>query len=274
MSESGTEVAPVRDASTVMLVRDSESGPEVFLQRRVRGMAFAAGMTVFPGGGVDPSDALAEIAWAGPGPQWWGERFGVDVPRAQALVCAAVRETFEECGVLLAGPTADTLVLDTARYTEARRRIEARELTFAQFLADEQLVLRTDLLRPWANWITPPIEPRRYDTRFFVAVLPEGQQADDATSEAADVRWSTPAVALERWRAGDDILLPPTWSQLVSLGRFDSTAAMLATTPVIEPVMPDPAVIDGVVNLRFPGCESYLADMPADLSTLGKHRGQ
>src|SRR5574340_1593535 len=103
-----TDNLPPRDASTVMLVRDGARGVEVFLLRRVAGMAFAGGMTVFPGGGVDPSDADAEVEWAGPSVAWWAERFTTDVDRAKALVCAAVRETFEECGVLLAGPTADT----------------------------------------------------------------------------------------------------------------------------------------------------------------------
>ena len=126
-------------------------------------------MGVFPGGGVDPSDGTADVRWSGPSPAWWAERFGVDEARAKALVCAAVRETFEECGVLLAGPTEDTVVADTAGYAEARRQLESRELSFADFLTRENLVLRADLLRPWANWITPVQEGRRYDTRFFVA---------------------------------------------------------------------------------------------------------
>lgn len=123
-------------------------------------------------------------------------------------MCAAVRETFEECGVLLAGPTADTVVSDTAVHREARGRLERRDLSLGTFLAEANLVLRADLLRPWANWITPVVEERRYDTRFFVAVLPTGQRADGATSEAHEVAWRTPAESLRRWRAGDDVLLP------------------------------------------------------------------
>lgn len=253
---------PLRDASTVMLVRDDERGPEVFLQRRVNAMAFAAGTTVFPGGGVDATDATADIAWAGPDPAWWARTFGTTEPRAQALVCAAVRETFEECGVLLAGPTADTLVGDTVVYREARAALERRELSLAAFLARENLVLRADLLRPWANWITPTIERRRYDTFFFVAVLPGGQRADGATSEAAAVHWRTPAEALDRWRAGEDILLPPTWAQLDSLSRFDSTAEIFAAEAEIEPIMP---VVpeNGDTFLAFPDAARYFADNPA-----------
>ncbi len=256
----------------MMLVRDGASGPEVFLQRRVKAMAFAAGMTVFPGGGVDASDAEAEIAWAGPGPAWWGERFGVDEARAQALVCAAVRETFEECGVLLAGPTADTVVSDTAAYAAARAHLERRELSLGQFLARENLVLRADLLRPWANWITPVIEPRRYDTRFFVAVLPSGQRADGATSEAHEVRWCTPAEALERWRAGTDVLLPPTWSQLVTLGEFASTAEILAAAPTLEPIQPIFSTQNGQQRLNFPDNERYYAEFPDGIRLQGSRR--
>ncbi|MBF6163233.1 NUDIX hydrolase [Streptomyces gardneri] len=261
-ADSQQQAPPLKDASTVMLVRDGVDGPEIFLQRRVGAMAFAAGMTVFPGGGVDPSDATANIAWAGPEPAWWAERFATTEPRAKALVCAAVRETFEECGVLLAGPTADSVVSDTAGYRDARGRLERRELSLASFLAEERLVLRADLLRPWANWITPVIEPRRYDTRFFVAVLPQGQRADGATSEAAEVRWSTLAAALDRWRSGADVLLPPTWSQLVALGAFRSTADILAAQRAIDPILPVLADLDGKRMLSFPDNQRYFADLP------------
>ncbi|WP_238845288.1 NUDIX hydrolase [Nocardia terpenica] len=261
-----------KDASTVILVRDGVDGPEVFLQRRVQGMAFAAGMTVFPGGGVDPTDAQAEIGWAGPGPAWWGERFAVTPERAQALVCAAVRETFEECGVLLAGPTADTVVSDTVAYRAAREQLERREFSLGEFLARERLMLRADLLRPWANWITPLVEPRRYDTRFFVAVLPDGQHADGATSEAHEVAWRTPAQALDRWRAGIDVLLPPTWSQLTALGEFASTAAVLAAAPPLDPIQPDLIVVDGTKRLRFPNYTRYLAELPDGSRLRGSRR--
>ncbi|MFC4126358.1 NUDIX hydrolase [Nocardia rhizosphaerae] len=268
MSESGV---PVRAASTVILIRDGESGIEVFLQRRVRGMAFAGGVTVFPGGGVDTADGVADIAWSGPEPAWWAERFATDEQSAQALVAAAVRETFEECGVLLAGPTADTVVADSSRYHRARGRLERRELSLAEFLAAEGLVLRADLLRPWSNWITPAAEPRRYDTHFFVAVLPQGQIADGATSEAAQVGWATPAAALASWRAGEHILMPPTWSQLDALRGFVDTAAALAAERVITPIMPkySPGT-EGRPLSDFPDNERYFADLPAHAGFGGR----
>ncbi|RVW04683.1 NUDIX hydrolase [Rhodococcus spongiicola] len=246
-----------KDASTVILVRDGRSGVEVFLVRRATGMAFAGGMTVFPGGGVDPSDGVADVRWAGPPVSWWAERFGVEEPRAKALVCAAVRETFEECGVLLAGPTEDSVVASTAGYSEARRQLESRELSFADFLARENLVMRTDLLRPWANWITPVQEGHRYDTHFFVAVVPSGQNADGETSEAAEVAWRTPAAAVDDWRDRRSVLLPPTWSQLAMLEQFDDVDAILAAEPEISPILPELRFVDGKPWVSFPGDAGY-----------------
>ena len=256
-----TDVAP-KDASTVILIRDAAadaaaSGIEVFLLRRVKGMAFAGGMTVFPGGGVDPSDADAEVDWAGPSVDWWAGRFSTDAARAKALVCAAVRETFEECGVLLAGPSADTVVADTSRYAQSRIQLEKRELSFSDFLKRENLVLRADLLRPWANWITPVGEGRRYDTRFFVAAAPHGQIADGATSEAEDVQWQSPAAALAHWQGGGSILLPPTWSQLTALSAFGSVAEVLAAEPEIPVILPTLITDEEQLRVEFPGQDGY-----------------
>ena len=266
------EVPEAKDASTVMLVRNGADGPEVFLQRRAGAMEFAAGMTAFPGGRVDPVDAEVDIEWAGPPPSWWGQRYGVSATRAKALVCAAVRETFEECGVLLAGPTADTVVADTTGDRQHRKRIEDRDLTLAEFLAEEKLVLRADLLRPWSRWITPTVERRRYDTHFFVALLPAGQLADGATSESDGVYWSTPAAALETWKSGEHVLLPPTWSQLTSLGAYADTAEILAAEPPIEPIQPEFGPVDGKMLLQFPDNMSYFADIP-DASRLQGSKG-
>lgn len=254
-----TDAPLPRDASTVMLLRDGADGIEVFLQRRVGEMAFAAGVTVFPGGRVDPSDGDRENGWSGPPVSWWAKRFGVDEPRAMAAVCAAVRETFEECGVLLAGPTHDSVVADTSSYRQARVQLEAREFTFAEFLAREKLVLRADLLRPWANWITPVGEPRRYDTRFFAAVVPEGQLADGATTEADKVVWQTPADALEQWRTHGSELLPPTWAQLTTLATYATTADVLAAEPEIPVILPQLRIDGSHVSVDFPGDSGYAA---------------
>src|SRR5262249_5045926 len=130
-----------RDSATIMLIRDAErAGIEVFLLRRVVGMAFAGGMTAFPGGSVDPRDADTSVAWHGPEPAWWAKRFSVAPGLARALVCAAVRETFEESGVLLAGQDSSSVVSDTRPYAEARQALVEREVSLAQFLAEANLV--------------------------------------------------------------------------------------------------------------------------------------
>jgi 8-oxo-dGTP pyrophosphatase MutT (NUDIX family) len=230
--------ATPKDAATVVLVRESSAGLEVFLQRRVDGMPFAGGMTVFPGGGVDLRDADISVAWSGPEPAWWGLRFQCAPELARALVCAAVRETFEESGVLLAGPGPQEVVADTGRYAAERSALVSRELSLAQFLADEGLVLRSDLLRPWSNWVTPEVEPRRYDTRFFVAAMPAGQHADARTTEAVEAYWRTPSDALADWQRGACGLLPPTWMTLTEMADRGSVAAALGAERVVGKVVP------------------------------------
>lgn len=232
----GEPVTP-KDAATVVLLRDSAAGPEVFLQRRVAGMAFAGGMTVFPGGGVDSRDADASINWVGPDAAQWAERFGCAEPLARALVCAAVREMFEESGVLLAGDSAG-VVADTGPYGRARAALVGREISLAEFLADEGLTLRADLLRPWAHWITPEQEPRRYDARFFVAALPEGQLADGATTEAERSGWQRPDAALADARRGQCMLMPPTWATLGEIAEFGTVGEVLAQERSITSIEP------------------------------------
>ncbi len=225
--------AEPRLAATVVLMRpghsDPSAGPEVYLLKRQTSMAFAGGMCVFPGGGVDPRDFDSTVAWAGPAPAEWAERMGVDEPTARALVCAAVRETFEESGVLLAG-TEEAVVVDTtgADWEADRVALETRELSFTEFLTRRDLVLRSDLLRVWAGWQTPIFEPRRYRTWFFVALLPEGQVTRDVSSESDSVTWLPAAVAVERVEDGDLFMLPPTWLTCLEVGEHAGPADVLA----------------------------------------------
>jgi hypothetical protein len=191
------------------------------------------------------------VAWAGPEPSWWAARFGCDDALARALTCAAVRETFEESGVLLAGG-ADTVLTDVTPYAAARQALETREVSLAGFLADAGLTLRADLLRPWAHWITPKIEPKRYDTRFFVAAMPEGQRARDVSTEADQVAWVRPAEAVERAQAGEWFMLPPTLATLSELAAFDTVADALAAPREIVVHEPTAEIIDGEAWLVLP----------------------
>jgi 8-oxo-dGTP pyrophosphatase MutT (NUDIX family) len=236
------QVVPPRDASTVVLVRDGRAGLEAYLLRRQPSMAFAPGMYVFPGGGVDPRDVDAAIAWAGPSPSQWAQRLGCTESLARALVAAAVRETFEESGVLLAGQSPASLLADVsdADWERDRVALESRDLSFADFLAVRGLMLRTDLLAAWTHWITPEFEPRRYDTRFFVAALPAGQRARDIWAEADRVGWMAPADAVAGVESGAMAMLPPTYVTCAELARLSSSADVLAAarSRVIEPIMP------------------------------------
>ncbi len=265
------EIAPARPAATVVLLRDGDDGPEAYLLRRVPTMAFAAGMHVFPGGRVDERDEqTGDRAWHRALPQSWPAALSADPELAAALVCAAVRETFEESGVLLAGLGPDEIVADTrgADWETDRQALLSRSLPFTEMLRRRGLTLRADLLRPWAHWITPEVEPRRYDTRFFVAALPEGQRTRDVGGEADRVVWMRPADAVERAERGQLDLLPPTATTLAEIAPYASVADILAAaaTRTIQPVMPRLRVGDGDgdddVALLFPGDDGYEAAPP------------
>lgn len=234
-----------RHASTVVLLRAGDGragGLEVYLLRRHVDMAFAAGMCVFPGGGVDRRDFDADIGWVGPTPAEWARLLGTDESLARALVCAAVRETFEESGVLLAGPTEDTVVADTTGedWEADRHRLETREVSFTDFLERRGLSLRTDLLRFWGSWVTPVFEPRRFHARFFVADLPAGQATRDVSTESDEVVWLPVREAI---RAVDEhrmTMLPPTYCTCLELYDHTDTAQVLAAAAgrdvsVVEP---------------------------------------
>ncbi|WP_214368356.1 NUDIX hydrolase [Pseudonocardia sp. H11422] len=266
-AESG-DVAVPRPAATVLLLRDApdpdpgRSPLQVFLQRRVAGMAFAGGMTVFPGGGVDPGDRPDPARWSGPDPQWWGRRLVCEPELAGALVQAAVRETFEECGVLLAGRPdgATALGPHLAPMLEAGREdLVARRHTLTDLLAATGLVLRSDLLRAWARWITPPASPRRYDTVFFTAIVPAGQQADAATTEAVEAAWWHPAEALDRWRNGAIELMAPTLRTLQQVAGFADAASVHAAAAqrTITPTIPKVRRQGDHVVVVVPGDPEY-----------------
>lgn len=222
-----------RPASTVVLLREAsgaDGGLEVHLHRRWADMAFAGGACVFPGGSVEPQDHDPRLGWAGPPVGRWAGVLGTAEPLARALVCAAVRELFEESGVLLAG-TADRLVAPSAlgRWAAAdRRRLEVGEVGLAGLLRSRGLALRSDLLRWWAHWVTPTEQPRRYDTHFFVAELPEGQSTLESTSEAEEVMWLRVPEAVAAVDEGRLSMLRPTYETCRELVPFTSPAAVLA----------------------------------------------
>ncbi|HVT20584.1 MAG TPA: NUDIX hydrolase [Mycobacteriales bacterium] len=225
------EPAEPRHAATVIMLRDGREGPEVYLLRRAASMAFAAGAFVFPGGSVDLRDEdLPDDAWVGRSPADWANDLSCDERLARALVCAAVRETFEESGVLLAGPDGTTVVADTSGddWEADRLALIDRSLSLAELMQRRDLVVRADLLRAWTHWLTPEVEPRRFDTRFFVAALPEGQRTRDVGGEADRVAWMRPNAALEGNQRGEMMLMPPTLASLRDLTEFAAVDDVLA----------------------------------------------
>ena len=265
--DSGQEPVEPRDASTVVLLRGGDGRPgglQVYLLRRVGQMAFAGGFCVFPGGGVDPRDFDQEIAWAGPDADEWARLLDTSPSHARALVCAAVRETFEESGVLLAGPTADSVVADTTGddWEADRRALEARELSLTDFMRRRELVVRSDLLRWWGSWITPVFEPRRFDTRFFVAALPEGQVTRDVSSESDKVLWMPVRDVVREVDEGRLAMLPPTYATCLEL--FDpltvDEALASADTKDRTPILPEMQVDDGGGYLQLPARLVALGD--------------
>ena len=259
--------APVRPAATVMIVRDTAgqeavggSPVEVFLLRRVASMAFAPSTIVFPGGGVDSRDGVA-LPWAGPGVFEWSVRLGADEDSTRMLVVAAVREVFEECGVLFASTTEDGPLVDVSspEWQQVRAGLVARELSLSDVLLRHGLCLRTDLLRAHAHWVTPVFEPRRFDTRFFVALMPEGRAIDGDTSEADHSGWFDPAAVLADYADGRAIVLPPTLVCLEDLARVGSAAEFFAQEPVIRRIMPELVVDDegnAVMRVDFAGTKA------------------
>ena len=243
-----------------MLLRPAGGhGLEVYLLRRRPSMAFAPGAVVFPGGSADARDADTEAGWAGPDATEWGRLLDAPAGLARVLVCAAVRETFEESGVLLAGPAAGTVVGSTAGqgWEADRAALLAGSISLAGLLAGRGLVLRSDLLRPWSRWVTPVTEERRYDTRFFAAALPPGQQARDVSGEADRAGWFRPEEALAAARRGEIMLLPPTAVTLGELAACRDVAAALAARRRITALIPEVHLADGAVWLTVPPGTEY-----------------
>ena len=256
-----------RDAATVMLVRPAPAGLEVYMLRRQPSMAFAPGAYVFPGGSVDARDADEQVSWTGPDAAEWGRIFAAPPSLARALVCAAVRETFEESGVLLAGESPESVVADTTSedWEADRRSLLDRSVSLGELLTRRGLVLRADLLRPWSRWITPVVEPRRFDTRFFAAALPPGQRTRDVGGEASEVTWVRPADALAAGRRGEIRLFPPTMVSLSELAESTDVDTVLSGPRRVAPIIPEVHEREGAVWLTVPGLTEFPA-MPGGVS--------
>ncbi|HEY2386908.1 MAG TPA: NUDIX hydrolase [Candidatus Binatia bacterium] len=260
------------DSATVVLLRDAGDAAEVLLvQRHAESRAFG-GAHVFPGGIVDADDRAPALRDASPAlsgdtaAKCLGE--ALDGPSALAFWVAAIRELFEETGILLARVGASPLAFTDAalrdRFHEHRAALLATRLTFAEIIAREGLTLATDALRYWSRWITPVTAPRRYDARFFVAHMPLGQVPLHDERETVATAWLTPRAALAESRDGRIVLAPPTLRTLEDVGRCGTTAAVFAaaTGRRVTPILPKTVQVADAMTVLYPGDEDYDAAEP------------
>jgi 8-oxo-dGTP pyrophosphatase MutT (NUDIX family) len=226
-----------RPAATVLLVRDSARGIEVFLVERHAKIDFAGGATAFPGGKVHPSDGAPELRARCRGAEALDED-------ALALRVAAIRECFEECGFLLARTRGGEELVPALRLADLWKRwraeVRAHHVAMAELAQEEDLELATDLLVPFAHWITPEGLPKRFDTHFFLTPAPPEQIAAHDGRELVGARWLTPAQALADADAKRRSIMIPTRMNLAKLGRHASVseAVEAARTSRIVTVLP------------------------------------
>ena len=253
-----------RPAATVMLLRDGPRGCEVLLLRRHPRSAFAADMWVFPGGTVDPADCvLPAERWRGIDPELLAERFGSAPDLVLGLHAAAVRETFEEAGVLLAVTQGgERPQPDASSWSHVRSRLAERGSVgdWAAWLAEERLVLDLGALAYHSRWVTPLQEPRRYDTAFFVGRVPTNQSAVHDALEVTDQRWVAPSAALDLHARGELAMMYPTLQTLAALSAFGSAAEAVAAAdqqPTIRSLRPHIEDGPGGVRVVHPDDPEY-----------------
>ncbi len=260
--------AVARPAATIVLLRDSPDGLEVFMVVRHHAIDFASGALVFPGGRVEDSDfALAGNPELCPNPD------GLDT-EAMGFRVAAIRETFEECGVLFARPSEGAGLVDAASLlaveTAHRAKLASGGISFEAVLSAHAMLPATDLLTHFAHWITPRNQPKRYDTHFFLAEAPAEHLAAHDGQESVDSVWITPRQALADTEAGRFKLVFATQMNLTKLATFVSSAEAIAAAreASVVTVLPEVRKIEGARRLlRIPieagyGAAEFLVDNP------------
>jgi 8-oxo-dGTP pyrophosphatase MutT (NUDIX family) len=244
----------LRDAATVLLLRDRPTGEfEVLMVQRHGQSGFMAGAHVFPGGKLEPSDGAPELTSrlrgldAAQAALSLGEP-ELPAPLALGLFVAALRETFEEAGVLLAD------VLSEADVPGARRRLN-EGASFAQILTELDAQLRADQIVAFSRWVTPVVEPRRFDTRFFLARVAVSQRAEHDARETTDHAWLTPREAIDATLRGEIMLPPPTLKSLLELAELPSAEAALSRARARKPPLLCPVIeqVDGALTILLPG---------------------
>lgn len=269
-----TGAAIPRDAATVILIREDVQGKmEVFLMRRHRDQAFMGGVFVFPGGSLDKNDAASGLAAFIAGPTAEEARNHLQEPEtapstALGLYMAAIRETFEEAGILLAYDEKGAILQfgNTAaeqRYDSARHAVYEKTLTLKDLAEREKIRYACDLLQPFAHWITPGFEKKRFNTRFFLARVPAGQVPLHDSIEMTESVWMSPAEALSAYGERKIMLMPPTLKNLEEMSRFKSAEDLFrnAAQRRIQAILPQARMEGDVRTLLLPYDPDYsLAD--------------
>lgn len=279
MPDSPTYPAVPRDAATIMLVRDAHDSRsetlEVCMVRRHLNSDFVGGAYVFPGGKVDAADREAPAAEVCTGRTDDQASEILDVESGGlAFWVAALRECFEEAGVLLAYRVgaSDSGLVDASdpevrhRLASMRLALNRREIDFLDACREEGLSLAVDRVHYFSHWIAPELAPKRYDTRFFVAALPPGQVPVHDDYETVDTVWVRPAEALERASAGEFDLIFPTMKNLQAIGRFSTSEELLSAALAVERVptiLPRVVADDRGFRILLPGDPGYEETMSA-----------
>jgi 8-oxo-dGTP pyrophosphatase MutT (NUDIX family) len=233
----------------VVVLRDSAAGPEIFMVRRHHAVAFMAGAHVFPGGRVDDGDHDADSQWCEGVDQARQQLSELPAGAALAYHLAAARELFEEVGVLLARSGSGAFVSlagdeAQARFMRHRQDVHAGRRTLRSVVEEERLRLALDALVAFAHWVTPPVDTRRFDTRFFVARVPPEQTPAHEEAESTDSTWTTASAALAAAARGDIILPPPTWASLRELEPFGSVDDVLSWARTRKVVRREPKLVE------------------------------
>jgi 8-oxo-dGTP pyrophosphatase MutT (NUDIX family) len=253
-------VANARPAATVVVLRDGPAGPEVFMVRRHEDTAFMGGAHVFPGGRVDVVDGEADESWCDGVAHATTQLDGLEKSQAVAYHVAAARELFEEAGVLLARhPDRDFVSLageaDHERLKQDRARVHQARTTLRAVIEREHLRLALDALVLFAHWVTPPVDTRQFDTRFFMTRVPPHQTPAHDDTETTHSLWARPTDAIAQSIKGEIVLPPPTWSTLRELEPFESVKDALAWARrrTVVRRMPKAIEQDGHRMLLLPG---------------------
>ncbi len=274
MDTEHPDQVPVKDAATVMLVRDGSDGLEVFMLQRNLNSDFVGGAYVFPGGAVDHSDGSVDAAHYCRGRSAESASQLLDVTTGGlAFWVAAIRESFEEAGLLFAVDTdGNDLRFDDpaleARFIEHRRRVDSGEISLHQVCDEESLMLRVDEMHYFSRWITPFGAPRRYDTRFFVGAAPAGQTPLHDDHEVIANLWIRPQDALQQHHDGKFQLIFPTVRSLEALTQFDTAQHVIdhaGAIARIDPILPTIVERDGALRIVLPNDEEYDAITSARL---------